>query len=247
MTQKDNNKSQNPIEWSFGRLAQLVRALPLHGRGPWFEPRIAHLKWISQIGSFGPDQERGDSLKVIWRLALQVMWPPSAPVESPDSSAAWWWLALCTATVIPVTATLHNGLFYRAMCMLNKLGPDYSLQTISKLLSRDPSLPWAIVLMTALYAVGKHLSWIKTLAAPIFFSFLPISIWVWDIPFSGRTICAHFHDGQFALTKGVALNSKHLYLWGVGAYVIFTAYLIQKRRRIVRTDRSREIQRGAVV
>ena len=28
----------------FGRIAQLVRALPSHGRGRWFEPFYAHIK-----------------------------------------------------------------------------------------------------------------------------------------------------------------------------------------------------------
>ena len=41
---------QNAIVTASGRLAQLVRALPSHGRGHWFESSIAHPeipKWIS--------------------------------------------------------------------------------------------------------------------------------------------------------------------------------------------------------
>ncbi len=52
-----------------GRLAQLARALPSHGRGPQFESGIAHQE-IAPPNGFGPLRTAGGS--AIWLLDTRI-------------------------------------------------------------------------------------------------------------------------------------------------------------------------------
>lgn len=114
--------------------------------------------------------------------------------------------------------------------MLNNFGPDYTLPVTATWLYRDPSLPWAMIVMVTTYVIGNRVSGIKHLVAPIFLSFLPLSIWLWDIPFSGRIICANFHGGQVSIAEGLTLSTKHFYALGATLYFVFTAYLFLRKK-----------------
>lgn len=160
---------------------------------------------------------------------LQVLWPPIAPTKGPADSSSTWWIAICIATVIPTVAVLHHLIFYRPTCLLNPFGPDYYLPVIAAWLSRDPSLPWAIVAMVCTYFIGNTIFWVRVLVAPVFLSFLPLSIWIWDIPFSGRFICTHFHDGRVVLAQGFHLTTRYFYALGLVLYLGFIAYNIFRR------------------
>jgi hypothetical protein len=116
-----------------------------------------------------------------------------------------WTQCAVWASIFPIAAALHNLVFRRSMCMLNLIGPDYDASTIITWLDEDPSLPWAIVLTAAMsYAVTKWPA-MRLPAILIWFSFLPITLWIWDIPFTGRFICHRFHDGRSPI------HSRHLY------------------------------------
>ena len=136
------------------------------------------------------------------------------------ASGATRWALICCLNFFPLAAALHNAVFYRPTCMLNPFGHDYaSLSVLATWLARDPSVPWAVVGSMLIYWAGLGLPILRMLAAPIFIAFLPLTIWIWDIPFTSRVICASFHDGRLALF-GVPIMSRHFYLLGLVTYVV---------------------------
>lgn len=152
-------------------------------------------------------------------ISKNILWPFSNRFSSEEYHI--WWLILSALLVIPFTAVIHHAIFYRANCMLNPFGgADYFPSAIYAWLSRDPSLPWAIVAAISAYFLGKRYRTIKLLAAPIFISFLPVSLWIWDIPFTGRFICDQFHDDKL-LILGNPMKTRYLYLLGVTIYASF--------------------------
>lgn len=171
---------------------------------------------------------------------LQIMWPPIAPIgiQYEIHKDKRWWMALCILNIIPIAAIFHHLIFYRFSCMLNAFGYDYSLAVVYKWLSQDPSLFWSILVMIFVYHIGKFIYLIRILIAPIFLSFFPLSVWIWDIPFTGRFICYHFHDGRMIVAKGAFLASRHFYIFGLILYLLFVAYLFQKQKRFTGKYRS---------
>ncbi|MDA2921054.1 hypothetical protein MYX76_16455 [Desulfobacterota bacterium AH_259_B03_O07] len=168
------------------------------------------------------------------RIMLQIIWPPIAPIEGQHkfSKSRGWWVTLSILTIIPLTAILHHLIFYTQSCMLNPFGADYTPFVTFKWLSRDPSLPWAIVVMIIVYHIGNFNYWLRILVAPVFLSFLPLSIWIWDLPFTGRFICGHFHDDRVMIAAALPLRSKYFYLIGFVLWLIFITYLVQKLRKV---------------
>lgn len=168
----------------------------------------------------------------ILEVFIQLIWPPKAPVTYQDiGKEKRWWVMLCILNIIPFTAIFHHFLFYRPSCMLNAFGADYTIPVVLEWLSRDPSLPWAIILTIVIYHIGNIYYWLRILFAPVFLSFLPLSIWIWDIPFTNRYICSHFHDHRVMILPGLSLSTKHFYLLGILLYIIFILYLLLKRRK----------------
>jgi hypothetical protein len=66
-------------------------------------------------------------------------------------------------------------------------------------------------------------------AAPVSFAFLPLTLYLWDIPFSGRVICRSLHDAQPVL-GGFHMRTAYLYAWGAAAYVATLVYLLSAAR-----------------
>lgn len=163
---------------------------------------------------------------------LAILVPPWAPVERPlaDSAARWWWRALCALNVIPLTAIAHHAVFYRPRCMLNDFGPEYTLDVVGQWLYRDPSLPWAILVTLAIYRAGLRWQAVRMAAAPLFLAFLPLSLWIWDIPFSGRWICHHGHDKRPFPGLGIVIRTRYLYLLAAAVYCGVLALLALRRR-----------------
>ena len=129
---------------------------------------------------------------------------------------------------IPFTAMLHHALFFPRNCILNKFGGDYDLETVSLLLQRNPAFPWAILAVLITYRWGLHARvghFVQLAALPFFIGFLPLSVWVWDIPFLGQPICKHWHDGRLVLPLVGPMRS--LCLYGFGA--LLTALLVAAR------------------
>ena len=140
------------------------------------------------------------------------------------------WLILCALLVIPFSAIFHHAIFYRPTCMLNPFGEAYYLTSVLYAwLSRDPSLPWAITAALIVFHSGKRYSIIKLFAAPILISFLPLSLWIWDIPFTGRFICANFHDDKL-LISGHPMKTRYLYFLGVIIYTLIFIKMLQRKK-----------------
>jgi len=147
-----------------------------------------------------------------------------------------WWRAVCIATVIPLTAVLHNRIFLTSTCMIHPFGDEYTFPVVRAWLSGDPSLPWAIILAGVAWNLGRFRPWLKLLVAPVFASFLPVSLWVWDIPFTGRYICYHFHDNEFQVAAGVPLTSAHVYALSLLLYLLFVAVILRKNHGVVNPE-----------
>ena len=169
------------------------------------------------------------------RVIASILWPPSAPlgIDSVKATRVWWAVA-CAASAIPITAALHNIVFWRPSCMLNPFGGEYTPSVVIAWLSRDPSLPWAIVLAALAWHLGNVHHVVKLLMAPVFASLLPLSVWIWDIPFSGRVIHYHFHDGRVLLAPGLPLSSRYFYGLGVVMYSGCLVWILRKYRRVER-------------
>jgi hypothetical protein len=161
------------------------------------------------------------------RIAGKLLFPWKVSAADLASNAAWWRTCVITST-IPVAAVLHHGVFWRPTCMLNPfqvsewIGPGVGIWLL-----RDPSLPWAIVFAFSLDRIATFAPLVKLLAAPLFAAFLPLSIYVWDIPFTHRIVCATLHDGRFRI-HGHLIQGRFLYLLGGLVYLIV---LLRLRRR----------------
>jgi hypothetical protein len=158
---------------------------------------------------------------------IPVLWP----IGKRGGKTVQSWFTACTLLVIPVTAISHHLLFQPHGCMLQNHGQDYNLQSVRHLFLHDPSLPWAIAAMVLLYHLGKKSSVLRTAAFPAFTASLPISLWLWDIPFSRRMICRHFHDGRMGLGRGFLTDTRLVYGFCLLLYLAFQAILFFKRRR----------------
>jgi hypothetical protein len=155
------------------------------------------------------------------------------PLDNAESSRAlWpfqdtvgWWRAVAGLLVLPMTAFLHNRIFFPGMCMLNRIGPEYDAPTIALWLSRDPSLPIAVALSVAVYAAGRRWPAVRSFVAPALVASLPLVIWIWDIPFTRRIVCDSFHDGRLMIA-GVVVSTGWIYLL---SFVLYLMLLLIKR------------------
>jgi hypothetical protein len=131
------------------------------------------------------------------------------------------WLA--ALVVVPVTAILHHAVFFFSQCMLNPVGgDDYSVATVTRWLTIDPSLPIACVVAAAVYALGRRFAWVRSVVIAFVIGFAPLSLWVWDIPFTERVICRSWHDNR------IVVHARHLYMFGA---LVTPALLVWMRRR----------------
>jgi hypothetical protein len=134
------------------------------------------------------------------------------------------WALACASSVIPLTAIFHNAIFYRAMCMLNPFGADYTPAVLASWLTHDPSLFCAITVAVVACVVGARLKAMRVVVSTAFWAWLPLSLWVWDIPFLGRPVCHAFHDGRGPLW----LRGRTLYVLCVFLHAGFI--LLQRMR-----------------
>jgi hypothetical protein len=123
--------------------------------------------------------------------------------------------ALC---VLPVTAILHHAVFYRPTCILNPFAGNLSLW-----LTRDPSLPYAVLVVVALWDRVPEI-----LARRFFFAFLPLTLWLWDLPGTGRVIHRTFHDGKLAW-RGFTVHTRDLYVFGSAVFAVTFVHPIRLR------------------
>jgi len=112
--------------------------------------------------------------------------------------------------------------------MLNPFGKDYTVISLIKWLSYDPSLPWAIIIAIIILRLSPTHPQIKKIIMAFFFSFLPLSFWIWDIPFTNRVICHYFHDGKLSLF-GETIRTRHFYVLGI---LIFLYIFVKKLKKL---------------
>lgn len=173
---------------------------------------------------------------LILKTLSAVLWPPKGGAETPSEYREAWWKTVCFAFIVPVAAVIHNTLVFPRNCMLNPFGPDYTLDVTMAWLRGDPSLPWAVVIGLIIYRSGKSRRWIRLLTAPVFVAFLPLSVWVWDIPFTHRIVCALFHDGRLIASGGLRLRSLYFYIEGGIVYVAMLARFLVPMRDVTNTS-----------
>ena len=152
------------------------------------------------------------------------------PAIKETKQAEHWWV-WCALLIFPLTAIAHHAIFYPHDCMLSLFGPDYyDWPTLKAWLSRDPSLPWAIGCSIMIYYCGKKNLTLRVLAKSFFFSFIPLAIWIWDIPFTGRFICKHCHDSKLVI-YGTIISSRYFYMFGAALGVVLSGILLQVQHR----------------
>jgi hypothetical protein len=129
----------------------------------------------------------------------QASWVYSTPRLASALLSLW--------SFFPLTAMLHHAVFYKPTCILNNFGPDYTPDVIMAWLSLDPS-PYVasigalLIFMGAMRYPALRLAVLASLIATI-----PLTIWIWDIPFTERIVCRLGHDGRSVV------NSLDLYLF----------------------------------
>ena len=146
-----------------------------------------------------------------------------------DGGTGKSWVAQAAALFIPFTAILHHAVFFPRNCILNKFGRDYDFASVSLLLQRNPAFPWAIVAVLTTYRLGLHARWgrfVRLAALPFWIGFLPLSVWVWDIPFLSQPICRHWHDGRLVLPIIGPMRSLYLYMFGLLAGAVLYAWRV---------------------
>jgi hypothetical protein len=161
-------------------------------------------------------------------------------MASTDGRSGSAWKAQSAALFIPYTAILHHAVFFPRNCILNKFGRDYGLDTLILLFQRNPAFPWAILAVLLTYNLGLHARFgrfVRLAALPLFLGFLPLSVWVWDIPFLSQPICRRWHDGRLVLPILGPMRSLYLYAFGL----LLTAALYG-----LRTMRAAGARRAAV-
>jgi hypothetical protein len=141
----------------------------------------------------------------------------------------YYWVAYNALLVIPFTAILHHVVFFPPTCIFNAFGIAYSFSALAVFFHNDPSLAYAIILCIIHYQLGKSRSWLRLLSAPGFVSLLPLSIWLWDIPFSNSFICTHFHDGGLVISDCV-IRTRYFYVLAGIIYMLISGMMVLRSR-----------------
>jgi hypothetical protein len=142
--------------------------------------------------------------------------------KCPSRSSIVWF------TVLPLTAVFHSALFYPHQCMLNPFGKE-SLSAWYAWFSTDPSLICAIA------AAALTWAWVpKCIGIAFLIAFLPLTLWIWDIPGSGRVICQHFHDGRLVVSPWGPIRTLHFYVLGLVMMISQLIIFETARRRLSR-------------
>jgi hypothetical protein len=123
--------------------------------------------------------------------------------RNPRGASAW----LAFGSFFPLTAVLHHAIFYRPTCILNNFGPEYTLPVVAGWLSSDPSPYLALIGAFAVFALALYYPALRLAVLAALMATLPLTIWIWDIPFTGRIVCQLGHDGR------AMINSQDLYIF----------------------------------
>ena len=114
---------------------------------------------------------------------------------------------LALGSFFPLTAIFHHAVFYRPTCILNNFGPEYTLAVVTGWLSSDPSPYIALIGGLAVFALVLYYPALRLAVLAFLIATIPLTIWIWDIPFTGRIVCRLGHDGR------AMINSQDLYIF----------------------------------
>lgn len=148
--------------------------------------------------------------------------PPPATPQGPARLRGRW-LRTCALLVVPGTAVLHHALFFPRTCVWVPFEGESNRTTdLKRFLREDASLAWAVALASATYRLGLRRPKVQRLCAPLFTGLLPLSLWIWDVPFTRRAVCRHLHDGNLAV-GGLRVRSAHVYSLSAALYAALLA------------------------
>jgi hypothetical protein len=171
------------------------------------------------------------------RNPIWTDWRATRAWKRSGGPASQPWITACVLLVLPVAAIAHHLVFFPQTCMLNSFAArDYDLAGVSAWLSRDPSLYLATIVAVATFHLGQRFPSLRSLVLPFVIAFAPLALWIWDLPGTGRFVCAHLHDNRIFLIDGSPLRTLHLYLFGAALYPVCLAVSLQRQI----TDRLRQ-------
>jgi hypothetical protein len=127
------------------------------------------------------------------------------------------WLVLALLLTVPFTAIVHHLFFFHQQCILNPFGPRYDWPTVMAWLRGDPSPYIGLVLAAAVYIAGRAVPAVQPIALALLGATIPLSLWIWDLPFGDRPICALAHDGR-SVIRGRHLYGVTVVLWPLIAW-----------------------------
>ncbi len=165
---------------------------------------------------------------------MAVVAPPLAPAADPltDRAARRWWLATSVLCFFPFGAVLHNRVWWKPICMMNPFGVDYTdWETLKMWLSQDATPSSAALACLCMFLVGRRWWWVRAMAAPIFVCGLPLSVWLWDIPGSGRWVCLNLHNNRLLLWPGQPLTTPLLTVLYLAMYIPLAAWCVLRFAR----------------
>jgi len=136
------------------------------------------------------------------------------------------WAIQCALLSVPFAAILHHAVFFRPTCMLNPFGPEYTPSVLANWITHDPSLPVALLIAALVFVAGLRLPLARSWVPAFLIAFVPLALWIWDVPFAGRPICACCHDGRLVLPGIGRVSSRHVYAFCAG---VFAALLIGRK------------------
>jgi hypothetical protein len=145
-------------------------------------------------------------------------------ISTPVGDRAWTVASL--TTILPLTAILHHAVSYPYTCILQPLTTtDYSGAVIGRWLRSDPAPAIALMMAIGILVVGWLTERIRLPVVAFLIATAPLTLWLWDIPLTGRVICRLLHDGR------AGLHTRHLYLAAAAAWWPTLAVLQRVRSR----------------
>jgi hypothetical protein len=129
---------------------------------------------------------------------------------------------LAFLSFFPLTAVFHHAVFYRPTCILNNFGPEYTPSVVATWLSLDPSPYVALIAALLVFIAAVRYPILRLAVLAFVIAMVPLTVWIWDIPFSGRIVCHLGHDGRSPV------NSMDLYIFGAISFAPIWYWLWRK-------------------
>jgi len=137
------------------------------------------------------------------------------------------WLFVSLASILPLTAVLHHAVFCPYTCILQPLTTtDYSSPVMIRWLRSDPAPTIALVIASGMFIIGRLSERVHLPVVALLVVTAPLTLWIWDVPFTSRVVCRFLHDGR------AGVHTRHLYLTAAFAWAPTLVLLRRIRRRV---------------